>query len=152
MAEQSEQSTKWYENTAEGTFHEVLEGSDNEKRMKREMRQVGDDPEDLEPAYRPVAKSSLPAASNQPGYVKSDGTPASPVDPQAGTQPQTPTADTNRGPLVGEPGAEDQAEREVELGGAAPGGVEPQVTAQAAAPAATTADEKPSASSRSAKK
>lgn len=123
--------TNWYENIAQGTFHEVLAGSDTEKRMQRDMRQtVDEDGEEFyEPEYRKVTEKQAKASpSRQPGYVK-DNTPASPVTVAPNEVPQTPTADTNAGPLVGEPGAEKQAKAEVELGGAPPAGVKPEATA-----------------------
>ena len=132
----TEQSTKWYENVEQGTFHEVLEGSDTEKHMKRQMRQVGADEDDVELAYRPVSKSDVAAASKQPGYVKGSDSPASPVEATYPAHPQTPTADTARGPLVGEPGAEEQAEREALLGGPAPAGVVADATVEDASKAA----------------
>lgn len=118
--------TNWYENVEQGTFHEVEKGSDTERRLQRDQRQVVD-PETgedyYEAAYRKVSESKATSAPHkQPGYVASDEPVALPV---VETVPQVAGADTERGLLVGEPGAEAQAAAEVEQGGAAPLGVKP---------------------------
>lgn len=147
MSSSTSPETAWYENTAEGTFHEVLKGSDTERRMQRELRQDGDDENDVTSAYRKVSKSEATSSpSTQPGYVRTgavksvEQTPASPATVTQPETPQTPTSDTNNGPLVGEAGAEKQAEQEVELGGAAPGGVKPSATAAKKTAAQASAD------------
>lgn len=136
MAPSNTPETQWYENVEQGTFHEVVVGTDTERRIKSEQRNLTDDEgeEYQEAAYRKVtSKQATASPSKQPGYVKGkdSDTPASPATPEQvqGAQ-ETPTADTNKGPLVGEPGAEAQAEREVQLGGAPPAGVKPSATAE----------------------
>lgn len=124
-----EVKTAWYRNIEQGTTHEVVVGSDHEKRIRKAQRQVGDT-DDYEPLYEKVSESEgRKNAKDQPGYVTPKNVAASPAVHQMETVPQTPTADTARGPLVGEPGAEAQAEAEEDLGGAPPGGVKKSATA-----------------------
>jgi hypothetical protein len=129
----TEVKTNWYENIEQGTFHELVAGSDTERRIRSEQRNLVDEEsgeEYQEQAYRKVTKAEATSApSEQPGYVKGGDTPASPVVATVLVHPQTPTADTNAGPLIGEPGAEEQAAEEIRLGGAPRGGVKPSATA-----------------------
>jgi hypothetical protein len=63
--------TVWYRNTEHDTVHEVVKGSDLEKRLRREQRQVGDEEDDLVPAYERISEQAARKnPEKQPGYVK----------------------------------------------------------------------------------
>lgn len=65
--------TVWYENTAEGTFHEVVKGTDTERRMRSEQRSVVDEDgdESFEQAFRKCSAPTASKAKSLPGYVAS---------------------------------------------------------------------------------
>lgn len=77
--------TVWYRNTEFDTLHEVVKGSDTEKRLRGELRQVGEAEDDVERAYERLSDRDLAAAqkdpSKVPGYVKD----THPALPAAGT-------------------------------------------------------------------
>jgi hypothetical protein len=70
--------TVWYRNTEHDTIHEVVKGSDLEKRLRREQRQVGDEDDDVEPAYERITEAvARKNPEKQPGYLEQK--PATPV-------------------------------------------------------------------------
>lgn len=73
--------TVWYENTAEGSYHEVVKGTDTERRMRGELRAVaGDDgDETFEPAFRPCKAPAQSRHKDLPGYVAPDASTEGPA-------------------------------------------------------------------------
>jgi len=73
MAEAKKVETVWYENLAEGSFHEVEKNTDTERRLRREQRTYVDDDgeEQSEPAYKRLSgPPSAAAAKKAPGYIE----------------------------------------------------------------------------------
>lgn len=75
----------WYENTEQGTFHEIVKGSDTERRLKRDM--YLEDPADDSswvPMYRQVdERAATRNPEKQPGYVEPAAPDKTPEELQA---------------------------------------------------------------------